>query len=100
MLFYILLIHYGFISDLLDYNNNKKAIQEADRVLKKSPDLDCAKVLKSLALLRLGRDYEAEQLLDIVAKRAPCDDATLQAMTICYRELRARMFVNFSLYII
>ncbi|KAI5695561.1 hypothetical protein M8J75_000226 [Diaphorina citri] len=76
------------IYDLLDFNNNKKAIQEADRVLKKSPDLDCAKVLKSLALLRLGRDADAEQLLETVAKRAPCDDPTLQAMTICYRELR------------
>uniref|UniRef100_A0A8D9EJN2 N-terminal acetyltransferase B complex subunit MDM20 homolog n=2 Tax=Cacopsylla melanoneura TaxID=428564 RepID=A0A8D9EJN2_9HEMI len=77
------------IYDLLDFNNNKKAIQEADRVLKKSPELDCARALKSLALLRMGRDYEAEQLLEFVTKRAPCDDATLQAMTICFRELRA-----------
>ena len=32
------------ITDCLDNGNNKKAIQEADKVLKKQKDLQCAKV--------------------------------------------------------
>lgn len=31
-------------TDWLDSGNNKKAIQEAERVLKKQSDLQCAKV--------------------------------------------------------
>ncbi|CAG2164368.1 unnamed protein product [Oppiella nova] len=74
-------------TDCLDNGNNKKALQEADKVLKKQKDLVCAKVLKSLALLRLGRQEESLRLLQEVHSDSPTDDSTLQAMTICYREL-------------
>jgi hypothetical protein len=35
-------------------------------VLRKQPELQCCRVLKSLALLRLGREEEAEAILDKV----------------------------------
>ncbi|KAJ8312970.1 hypothetical protein KUTeg_010343 [Tegillarca granosa] len=75
------------IYDCLDNGNNKKAIQEADKVLKKQKDLQCAKVLKALALLRLGRQDDSSGLLQEIHAQHPTDEATLQAMSICYREL-------------
>lgn len=39
----IFFISFTFL-DCLDNGNNKKAIQEADKVLKKQKDLQCAKV--------------------------------------------------------
>ncbi|XP_076434680.1 N-alpha-acetyltransferase 25, NatB auxiliary subunit-like isoform X2 [Babylonia areolata] len=75
------------IYDCLDNGNNRKAIQEADKVLKKQKDFQCAKVLKALALLRLGRQDESSVLLQEVHGQHPTDDATLQAMSICYREV-------------
>ncbi|KAK7088103.1 N-alpha-acetyltransferase 25, NatB auxiliary subunit-like [Littorina saxatilis] len=75
------------IYDCLDNGNNRKAIQEADKVLKKQKDFQCAKVLRALALLRLGRQDESAVLLQEVHTQNPTDDATLQAMSICYREV-------------
>ncbi|XP_064074356.1 phagocyte signaling-impaired protein [Vanessa tameamea] len=74
------------IYDWLDNGNNKKALQEAEKVLKKSPSLQAAKALKALALYRLGKGPEAHALLDALAEEKPSDDSTLQAMTISYRE--------------
>ena len=76
------------IYDWLDNGNNKKALQEADKVLKKQPSFQCCKVLKSLALLRLGRENEAQPILDSVLSEGPTDDGTLQTMTIAFRELQ------------
>ncbi|KAK4311699.1 hypothetical protein Pmani_016831 [Petrolisthes manimaculis] len=75
------------IYEWLDAGNNKKAVQEADKVLKKQASLPCARVLKGLALLRLGKRDECEGLVAAVVKEAPTDEATLQALTICFREL-------------
>lgn len=75
------------MKDCLDNGNNKKALQEAEKVLKKQKDLLCAKVLKALALLRMGRHEESLHILNQVHNESPTDDSTLQAMTICYREL-------------
>ncbi|XP_049839174.1 N-alpha-acetyltransferase 25, NatB auxiliary subunit isoform X1 [Schistocerca gregaria] len=75
------------IYDWLDIGNSKKALQEADKVLKKQPNFQCAKVLKALALLRMGKKEECIELLEAVRAEVPCDDSTLQAMTICYREI-------------
>lgn len=77
--------------DCLDNGNNKKAVAEADKVLKKQKDSQCAKVLKALALIRLGRQDESQSWLAEVHKESPTDDPTLQAMTICYRELQRGM---------
>lgn len=43
-------------------------------------------VLKALALLRLGKHDDSSNLLDEVHAQHPIDEATLQAMCICYRE--------------
>ncbi|ESO95376.1 hypothetical protein LOTGIDRAFT_215027 [Lottia gigantea] len=75
------------VYDNLDNGNNKKAVQEAEKVLKKQKDFQCAKVLKALALLRLGRQEESSVILQEVHSQHPTDDATLQAMSICYREV-------------
>ena len=54
------------IYDWLDNGNNKKALQEADKVLKKQPEFQCCRVLKCLALIRLGKEGEAESILNKV----------------------------------
>ncbi|KAL0818460.1 hypothetical protein ABMA28_008920 [Loxostege sticticalis] len=74
------------IYDWLDNGNNKKALQEAEKVLKKSPSLSAARALKALALFRLGKGPQAHALLDELAAEKLSDDTTLQAMTISYRE--------------
>lgn len=81
------------ILDWLDNGNNKKALQEADKVLKKHPSNQCAKVLKALALLRLGKEDECQVILNEVRSEVPCEDSTLQAMSICYREIHQRKFM-------
>lgn len=72
--------------DWLEVGNNKKALQEADKFLKKHPDVQCARALKALALVRLGRDAEADPLIDKLASESPSDDQTLQVVTYCYKE--------------
>ncbi|XP_077995512.1 N-alpha-acetyltransferase 25, NatB auxiliary subunit-like [Glandiceps talaboti] len=76
------------IYDNLDNGNNKIAAQLADKVLKKQKDLHCAKVLKALALLRLGKHSESFNILQEVSAIEPIEDPTLQAMSICYREMQ------------
>lgn len=68
------------IYDCLDNGNNKKAIQEAEKALKKHKDFQCAKVLKALALLRLGRHDESSVILDEIHSQHPTDEATLQVV--------------------
>ncbi|XP_034949721.1 N-alpha-acetyltransferase 25, NatB auxiliary subunit [Chelonus insularis] len=75
------------IYDWLDNGNNKKALQEADKVLRKQPDNQCARVLKALALLRLGKEDQCQVIMDKVRSEVPCEDSTLQAMSICYKEI-------------
>jgi len=75
-------------TDAIDCCNNKKALQEVEKVLKKTPNLKTGLALKALALIRLGREKEGETLLiDELEKTEPDDDSTLQVMTYCYREL-------------
>ena len=85
-----LLNNLNLTADWLDNGNNKKALQEAEKVLKKQPDFQCCKALLALALLRLGRDAEAEKALDALLKEVPTDDAVLQAMNIAFKELHRR----------
>ena len=69
-------------------------MQEADKVLKKQPDFPCCKVLKALALMRMGKEAEAQPLIDSVLDEAPTDESTLQAMNIGYKELQQRESLN------
>ncbi|KAL5273927.1 NAA25 family protein [Megaselia abdita] len=75
------------IYDALDSNSNKKALSEADKVLKKHPKFLAAKALKALAILRLGREEESNVLLDAIMKEKPVDDGTLQVLTFCFKEM-------------
>ncbi|KAJ1093026.1 hypothetical protein NDU88_006135 [Pleurodeles waltl] len=75
------------IYDYLDNGNNKMAIQQADKLLKKHKDLHCAKVLKAIGLQRTGKQDEAFVLAQEVAALEPTDDNSLQALTILYREM-------------
>lgn len=79
------------ILDWLDIGNNKKALQECDKVLKKTANFQCAKALKALTLHRMGKEVEAITILDALTAECPVDEATLQAITLCYRELQKRM---------
>lgn len=83
---YFSLIFFWPFSDNLELGNNKKAIQEADKVLKKNPNMQCARALKALALLRLGREEEAGKLEKELVDEKPCDVSTLQVLTFYYRE--------------
>lgn len=78
---------FGPFSDAIDIGNNKKALQEVEKVLKKTPTLSTAIALKCLALIRLGREKESQSYMDELEKSEPDDDSTLQVMTYCYREL-------------
>lgn len=59
--------------------------------MKKHPENQCARVLKALALLRLGKEDECQSIIDKVRSEVPCEDSTLQAMSICYRESHQRI---------
>ncbi|XP_022902804.2 phagocyte signaling-impaired protein [Onthophagus taurus] len=74
------------IYDWLDNGMHKKALQECDKVLKKTPYLQCAKALKAVALLRLGKAGDSKVILEALVNECPTDDATLQAISICYKE--------------
>jgi len=76
------------IYDWLDNGNNKKALQEADKVLKKQSNFQCCRALKGLSLLRLGRDKEAIIILEALLAECPIDEGALNAMTLSYRELK------------
>lgn len=65
-------------------------MQECDKVLKKNPNLICAKALKALTLHRMGKVGECNTILEALTNEKPVDDATLQAMTLCYREMQNR----------
>lgn len=75
------------IYDAIDSGNVKKAVQEADKVLKKHPVTVCAKVLKALALIRsdkIADGFEIINNLDVPG--AHFDDGTLQAFVHCFKE--------------
>ncbi|XP_072164093.1 N-alpha-acetyltransferase 25, NatB auxiliary subunit-like [Diadema setosum] len=74
--------------DNLDNGNYKIALQAADKLLKKHKDLHCAKVLKALALLRIGRRKESFALTEEVVAVKPTDEPTLSALSICFREMQ------------
>ncbi|XP_055382876.1 phagocyte signaling-impaired protein [Condylostylus longicornis] len=75
------------IYDSLEVGNNKKALQEVEKLLKKSPTLTCAHALKALALLRLGREDESNAILKTITLEKTSDDATMQVLSFCYREM-------------
>ncbi|VDP20709.1 unnamed protein product [Soboliphyme baturini] len=67
--------------------NNKRALSETEKLLKKQPDFLAAKALKTLSLIRLGRMDEAKRLLEEMTEKSPEEPFTLQALTYCYGDL-------------
>ena len=61
-----------------------------------SYDLFLFQALKALALLRLGRHDDSTGLLHEVHGTSPTDDATLQAMSICYKEMNRSWYCRVS----
>eukprot|EP00117_Sycon_ciliatum_P028159 scpid57500/ scgid22695/ N-alpha-acetyltransferase 25, NatB auxiliary subunit; Mitochondrial distribution and morphology protein 20; N-terminal acetyltransferase B complex subunit MDM20; N-terminal acetyltransferase B complex subunit NAA25; p120 len=74
------------IYEALDNSANKKAVQLADRILKKQKDFVSIKGLKGLALLRMGRRDDAAAVIKEVRAVAQSEEATVQALTLYYRE--------------
>lgn len=77
----------------MEVGNNRKALQETEKLLKKHPNMWCARALKALALLRLGRYEESQIVLKTVSNEKPIDDPTLQVLSFCYKELEQRKFI-------
>ncbi|XP_058059996.1 phagocyte signaling-impaired protein [Anopheles bellator] len=76
------------IWDSIEMGNYKKALQDADKMLKKKPTLQCARALKAWAYLRLGRDDESAALITTLEQEQPTEATTLHALTLCYKEMR------------
>ncbi|VDD91479.1 unnamed protein product [Enterobius vermicularis] len=71
----------------IDSWNNRKAIQEADKVLKKHPLTHCAKALKALALIRIDRSSEAWPLIEeIEANLEELDEGTIVVTCHSFKE--------------
>ncbi|KAF7632889.1 hypothetical protein Mgra_00007748 [Meloidogyne graminicola] len=90
------------IYDAIDAGQYKKAILEADKVLKKHPQISGARALKALALIRTERAHEALNILktlenDIVDEEF--NENTIQAVCHCYKELSSpdRIVILYSL---
>nr|CAB3264175.1 N-alpha-acetyltransferase 25, NatB auxiliary subunit-like [Phallusia mammillata] len=82
------------IYELLDNGNYKKAFHEAEKVLKKQKDLLAAKVLKTIALHRLGRVEEAATLAAEVVEQGPVDDNSLQGLSLYYKECQKTELIS------
>lgn len=67
--------------------NYKKALHETEKVLKKTPQLRCARALKGLSLVHLGRVQESKSIIDDVVNEKPSDDSTLQVLSFIFKEL-------------
>lgn len=75
------------ILDSFEVGNNKKALHETEKVLKKTPNLRCARALKGLALMRLGKNDESNAIINQIVAEKPSDDATLQVLSYIYKEM-------------
>lgn len=73
--------------DSFEVGNNKKALHETEKVLKKTPNLRCARALKGLALMRLGKNEESNAIINQIVAEKPSDDATLQVLSYIYKEM-------------
>ncbi|CAH8532732.1 unnamed protein product [Schistosoma intercalatum] len=71
------------IVEPFESGNYKKALQEANKILKKTPNCTSAKALKALTLHRSGKITEANLLADELIKSYPTDESTLNVI-MCY----------------
>lgn len=87
----------GSILDSFEVGNNKKALHETEKVLKKTPNLRCARALKGLALMRLGKNDESNAIINQIVAEKPSDDATLQVLSYIYKEMEECKCLSFNL---
>lgn len=85
------------ILDSFEVGNNKKALHETEKVLKKTPNLRCARALKGLALMRLGKNDESNAIINQIVAEKPSDDATLQVLSYIYKEMEECKCLSFNL---
>lgn len=74
-------------SDAFEVGNNKKALHETEKVLKKTPNLRCARALKGLALMRLSKNEESNAIINQIVGEKPSDEATMQVLSYIYKEM-------------
>ncbi|XP_058128733.1 phagocyte signaling-impaired protein [Anopheles ziemanni] len=74
------------IWESIEIGNYKKALQDAEKMLKKKPTMQCARALKAWAFLRLGREEESNAIIATLEKEEPVEAPTLHALTLCYKE--------------
>ncbi|EGD81122.1 hypothetical protein PTSG_11159 [Salpingoeca rosetta] len=70
----------------LDEGRNTAALQQATLLLKKDKTNPEAKALKGLALVRLNRDDEADEIVKELRSMTIEDDDSIQTVMMCYRE--------------
>ncbi|KAF6780099.1 hypothetical protein AHF37_00331 [Paragonimus kellicotti] len=75
-----------WLVDPLERGNFKKALTEINKVLKKTPTYEAARVLKALVLLKSGRPSEAAGLAEDVIRACPTDESTLSTILCYFRE--------------
>lgn len=85
--FFIFIYGMSNVTDALENKGYKKALHEAEKVLKKTPNLLCALTLKGFALVRLGRTNEGESIIKQVVDEKSCDDLTLQVLAYVFKDL-------------
>lgn len=79
--------HLKSIYELLNRGCNKKAVQDIDKFPKNLRELTVFKALKSLALIRMCKRWQAFDILkEINPDDDDLDEVTLQTMTSCYKE--------------
>lgn len=64
----------------------KKALHEAEKVLKKTPNMQTGRALKGIALMRLGRTDESSAIIDQIMTEKPIDTATLNVLSYIFKE--------------
>ncbi|CAK8694341.1 unnamed protein product [Clavelina lepadiformis] len=82
------------IYEQLDNGNNKKAFHEAEKVLRKQKDLLAAKVLKTIALHRMGKQQEAFALSNVIVAQEPTDENSLQGLSLYYKEIQKTELIS------
>jgi len=54
--------------------------------------------MKSLALVKLGKHDEAEELARSVLEKKPVDETILQALNLTFKELQKCMIIHYLLF--
>lgn len=70
----------------MEVGNSKKALHEAEKVLKKAPNMQTGRALKGVALLRLGRLEESSAIIEQIMTEKSIDSSTLTVLSFIFKE--------------